>query len=167
MSCCGQTLKSALTSRVRNDQAQRLGSQRQDAGEGLMCPAGAGDIAFDVYGRPVSQKTLRLDDAACSQYTEWSAARRIEVENFVRPQVGICAAGQRGAADFMGVGRDLIPQDLYGTGYEGNFVRHYPTPNNAPWDQEPNCPSDTSYLAVPRVQPWTGSMDATSKTWRG
>lgn len=161
----GQTLKAAITERVRLDQAQRLSSQRMDAGEGLMCPAGAGDIAFDIYGRPASQKTLYLADAACSNYTEWSAARRIEVENFVRPNLAICAAGQRGASDFMGVGRDIIPQDLYLTGNEGNFVRFYNTPNDAPWDQEPNCPR-IPYRDHP-VQPFTFSHDATSKTWRG
>lgn len=167
MSGSGQTLKSALTSRVRIDQAERLASQRQNAGEGLTCPAGAGHIAFDIYGRPAPQSTLLLNDAACSNYTQYSAARRIEVENFVRPQVGICAAGQRGAADFQGVGRDLIPQNLYGTGFEGNFVRHYNTPNNAPWDVTPDCPGQKTYSSLPRVQPWTGSHDATSKTWRG
>ena len=128
-----QTLKSAIDSRVRTDQASRLGSQRQNLGEGLMCPAGAGDIAFDIYGRPADQNTLRLTDAACSQYTKFSARRRIEIENNERPYLPVCAAGLRGAADYMGVGRDLLPQNLYGEGYQGNMVRHYPTATNMPW----------------------------------
>lgn len=154
-----QTLKSALAARVRDDQAYRLGSQRQNLGEGMMCPAGAGDLANDIYGRPVSQKTLLLDDAACSNYTEWSAARRIAVENQERPYLPVCAAGLRGAGDFMGVGRDMTVQNMYGTGMEGNFVRNYSTPNNMPPDGPagPRAP----YTQRP-VQPWTGSMDATS-----
>ena len=160
-----QTLKSALDSRVRLDQASRLGSQRQNLGEGLMCVAGAGDIANDVYGRPVSQKTLLLNDSACSQYTEWSAARRIEVENNERPYLPVCAAGLRGAADWMGVGRDLIPQNLYGEGYQGNMIRHYDTANNAPWDSGPVGPNAPYYFK--KIQPFSYSMDASSNLWRG
>ncbi|MGV9199366.1 MAG: hypothetical protein ACOC4M_11165, partial [Promethearchaeia archaeon] len=106
-----QSLKSALDARVRIDQSERLGSQRQNLGEGLMCPAGSGDIMNDVYGRPVDQNTLLLNDSACSNYTKWSSARRIEVENMERPYMPICAAGLRGAGDYMGKGRDLLPQN--------------------------------------------------------
>ena len=160
-----QTLKSALDARVRLDQASRLGSQRQNLGEGLMCVAGGGDIAFDVYGRPVSQKTLRLNDAACSNYTEWSSARRIEVENLERPYLPVCAAGLRGAADWMGVGRDNIPQNLYGEGYQGNMIRHYDTPNNAPWAEGPHTPRKQYYFK--QIQPFSYSHDATTHLWRG
>lgn len=153
-----QSLKSALGSRVRNDQAERLGSQRQNLGEGLMCPAGSGDIAFDIYGRPASQNTLHLADASCSHYTEFSAARRIEVENNERPYLPICAAGLRGAGDFMGVGRDVLPQNLYGEGYQGNMVRHYPTANNMQWDS-PTGPRVPFYQR--QIQPFSFSMDAT------
>ena len=59
-----QTLKSAIDSRVDVGQTWRLGSQRQNLGEGLMCPAGAGDIAFDIYGRPADQNTLTLTDSS-------------------------------------------------------------------------------------------------------
>ncbi len=160
---CTQTLKSALDSRVRIDQAERLGSQRQNLGEGLMCPAGSHAIANDVYGRPVSQNTLLLNDAACGNYTEFSARRRIEIENQERPYVPVCAAGLRGAGDFMGVGRDFQPQNLYGTGYQGNMVRHYPSANNAP----PSCgPKGPRYpYAVKRVQPFSFSMDASSNNF--
>lgn len=160
-----QTLKSALDARVRVDQATRLGSQRQDLGEGLMCPASAGDIAHDVYGRPVSQKSLLLNDSACSHYTEFSAQRRLGVENMERPYIPVCAAGLRGAADFMGKGRDQLPQNLYGTGYDGNMVRHYPTANNGPWHEAPACNRPGYYHK--KIQPWTGSHDATGHVWRG
>ena len=160
-----QSLKSALDSRVRLDQAYRLGSQRQNLGEGLMCPAGSGDIAFDIYGRPVSQTTLLLNDSACSNYTMWSSARRIEVENMERPYLPICAAGLRGAGDFMGRGRDNLPQDLYGEGYQGNMIRHYNTPNNAPWSEGPQGPNPPYYMKP--IQPFAFSHDATGHLWRG
>lgn len=160
-----QTLKSALQTRVRVDRADRLGSQRQNLGEGMMCPAGAQSIAFDIFGRPVNQNTLLLNDSACSNYTIFSAERRIEVENMERPYIPICAAGNRGASDFMGMARDNLPQNLYGDGYSGNFVRNYPTANNSPWES-PNVPSKPFYHT--RIQPWDGSMDATSiSVYRG
>lgn len=154
-----QTLKSALQTRVRDDRASRLGSQRQNLGEGMMCPASAQNIAFDIFGRPANQNTLLLDDSACSNYTIFPARRRIEVENMERPYIPICAAGNRGAADFMGVARDLLPQNIYGEGYGGNMVRHYDTANNSVW--EPNEPSPTGYYQR-RIQPFDFSMDATS-----
>lgn len=160
-----QTLKSALDARVEVAQAGRLGSQRQNLGEGLMCPAGSGDIAFDIYGRPVDQNTLRLTDSACSNYTKFSSARRIEIENQERPYLPICAAGLRGAADFLGKGRDNLPQNLYGEGYSGNMVRHYPTANNAPWSQGPQGPLPP--YTMKQVQPFSYSHDASSHLWRG
>lgn len=160
-----QSLKSALDSRVRIDQSERLGSQRQNLGEGLMCPAGSGDIQFDIYGRPASQKTLRLTDSSCSNYTEWSARRRIEVENMERPYLPVCAAGLRGASDMMGKGRDLLPQNLYGEGYQGNMVRHYPTANNYQPSEGPQGPSVSYYQK--QIQPFSYSHDATNKLFRG
>lgn len=129
-----------------------------------MCVAGAGNIAFDIFGRPANQNTLRLDDSACSNYTQFPARRLMEIENAARPYLNICAAGNRGASDAMGVGRDRAVQNVYGDGYGGNFVRHYDNASNAPWER----PMD----AIPpyyqqRVQPWTGSMDATGYVYRG
>lgn len=159
-----QTLKSALDARVNIGQSERLGSQRQNLGEGLMCPAGSGDIAFDIYGRPADQNTLLLNDSACSHYTKWSAARRLEVENQERPYMPICAAGLRGAADYMGVGRDNLPQNLYGEGYQGNMVRHYATATNMPPDG-PSMPNPPYYQK--QIQPFTYSHDATAHFYRG
>jgi len=160
-----QSLKSALTSRVNIGQSERLGSQRQNLGEGLMCVAGAGDIAFDIYGRPADQNTLRLTDSACSNYTKFSAGRRIEIENMERPYLPICAAGLRGAGDYMGKGRDLIPQNLYGEGYQGNMVRHYPTATNMPWSEGPQGPNPPYYQK--QIQPFAYSMDSSSHDYRG
>ena len=160
-----QTLKASLVSRVSPGQVSRLSSQRQNLGEGLMCPAGAGDLQNDVYGRPVSQNTLLLDDASCSNYTIFPAARRIQVENNERPYLPICAAGLRGAGDFMGVARDVLPQNIYGTGNQGNMIRHYPTPNNAQWDQGPHLPRVPFYQK--KIQPFSYSMDGSLFAYRG
>lgn len=165
MSGTTQTLKSALDSRVRIDQTQRLGSQRQNLGEGLMCPAGSGDIFFDIYGRPSDQNTLFLNDSACSNYTKWSTQRRIEVENNERPYLPVCAAGLRGAGDYMGKGRDNLPQNLYGEGYQGNMVRHYPTANNMPWDDTKAKPNLFYYQK--QIQPFSFSHDGSTHLWRG
>ena len=165
MSNTTQSLKSALDARVRVDQASRLGSQRQNLGEGLMCPAGSGDIHFDVYGRPADQTTLHVADAACSHYTKYSSARRIQVENNERPYLPICAAGLRGAGDYMGKGRDNIPQNLYGMGYQGNMVRHYPTANGMPWPEGSQHPSVPYYQK--QIQPFSFSHDASSHLYRG
>lgn len=165
MSASTQTLKSALDARVRNDQASRLGSQRQNLGEGLMCPAGAGYIHNDVYGRPVSQNTLLLNDSACSNYTEFSAQRRIEVENNERPYLPVCAAGLRGAADYMGVGRDILPQNLYGEGYQGNMIRHYNNATNSVPSEGPQGPNPAYYQK--QIQPFSYSHSADSNLWRG
>lgn len=159
-----QTLKAATDSRVRQDQTSRLASQRANLGESMMCPAGAGDIANDVYGRPVSQTTLRLTDSACSNYTMYSAGRRIEVENMERPYLPICAAGNRGAADLMGFGRDILPQNLYGEGFQGNMVRQYPTRNNYPWSEGPQGPNLPYYQK--QIQPFTYSHDGTGHIFR-
>ena len=161
-----QTLKSAQQMRVRQDRADRLGSSRQNLGEGLMCPAGSGSIAFDIFGRPANQNTLTLTDSACSNYTQFSSARRIEIENSERPYLNICAAGNRGNSDALGMSRDKLPQNVYGTGFAGNFVRHYDTPGNAPWEQA--LPQNVSQFYQARVQPFDFSLDATDNSiYRG
>lgn len=159
-----QTLKSSLDKRVRIDQVQRLSSQRQDLGEELMCPAGS-TISFDIYGRPATLNTLPIQQpyaASCGRST-YTAAELMGFESNQRPYVPICAAGLRGAADFMGVGRDQMPQNLYGDGYRGNFVRTYPTANNAPYYSEPIRMQNPSLWNKP-VQSFSFSMDGTSKT---
>lgn len=160
-----QTLKSSVHGRVRTDQALRLGSQSRHLGEGIYCPAGAGDIFFDQYMRPVSQNTLHLNDSSCSNYTSFSARRRIHIENMERPYATVCSAGYRGGGGLMGAGRDLHPQDMYGLGTRGNMVRHYDSANNTPPSQGPApAPSSCSYRTV---QPFSHSHDATGYAWRG
>ncbi len=168
----GQSLKAAMQSRVVQAQSERLGSQRQNLGEGLTCPAGSGNIHHDIYGRPVTQNTLDLRDSACSHYLI-NASEYMQYETNHRPHLPICAAGLRGASDMMGVGRDLIPQNLYNSGYNpalpadkqdlgnfrGDFERTYGTPNNAPPQHKWPLPRADPYDRW--FQPWDLSLDAT------
>lgn len=133
-----QTLKSANLVRVDAGRSTTLYSSSRMLGESLMCPASAQELQNDIYGRPASQQTLPVNlDASCAQGTMYPAHRMIAVENQNRPYVPICAAGMRGGGDLMGVGRNLISQDLYGFGRQADFVRQYPTPNNSPWERAP------------------------------
>lgn len=138
-----QTLKSSNSTRVDTGRSVTLYSAARSLGESLMCPASAQDLQNDIYGRPASQQTLPVNlDASCAQGSMYPAYRQIAVENQNRPYIPVCAAGMRGGGDMQGVGRDLVPQDLYGFGRQGDFVRTYPTANNAPWDTpEPKGPN--------------------------
>ena len=174
----GQSLKASLQSRVINAQSERLSSQRQNLGEGLTCPAGSGNIHHDVYGRPVTQNTLDLRDSACSHYLI-DAAEFMQYETNHRPHLPICAAGRRGASDMMGVGRDLIPQNLYAFSYDptrpkgdqdlgdfrGQFERTYGTPNNAPPQGNWRIPRQAPYDKT--VQAYDFSNDGTSGAFAG
>lgn len=137
-----QTLKASNLVRVDAGRSKVLYSASRTLGESLMCPASAQDLQNDVYGRPASQQTLPVNlDASCAQGSMYPARRMISVENQNRPYIPICAAGMRGG-DTMGVGRNLMAQDLYGFGRQGDMVRQYPTANNAPWDlPEPKRPN--------------------------
>jgi hypothetical protein len=145
------SLKSALVTRVDQGRSTTLYSASRSLGESLMCPASAQELQNDIYGRPASQQTLSVNlDASCAQGTMYPSWRMIAVENQNRPYIPICAAGMRGGGDTQGVGRDLVPQDLYGFGQGGNFVRQYPTMNNAPFDFPP--PKQPNYhwkLTIP------------------
>lgn len=154
-----QSLKSANLVRVDVGRSTTLYSAARSLGESLMCPAAAQDLQNDVYGRPASQNTLPVNlDASCAQGTLYPAYRQIAIENQNRPYIPICAAGMRGGGDMMGVGRDLVPQDLYGFGRSGDFVRQYNTPNNAPWDAP--APRQPNYSRR-MEQPFSFTHDAT------
>jgi hypothetical protein len=135
-------------------------------GESLMCPASAQNLQNDIYGRPASQQTLPVNlDASCAQGSMFPAYRQIAIENQNRPYIPVCAAGMRGGGDMMGVGRDLVPQDLYGFGRGGDFVKDYPTANNAPWDNPQ--PAQPNYYRR-MEQPFSLTHDATiSAYYRG
>lgn len=125
-----QSLKSALSDRVRLDRTTREYAARYNLGEGIFCPAGGGDLNYDIYGRPSNTKTLNLNDASCSNYTGISSERYISYENNQRPYLPISGAGSRGEGDLMAKGRDIFPQRIYGK-ENAVFHQYYPTPNNA------------------------------------
>lgn len=129
-----QTLKAASESRVRTDYTSWAAAGRIQGHFYDTCPASSHDLMNDVYGRPVNQNTLDMRSADCNAYAPHpqTAHDHIQRENNERPYLPIAAAGMRGAGDFMGVGRDLIPQDLYGDGTRGNFVRHGSCANQLP-----------------------------------
>jgi len=128
-----------------------------------MCPASAQDLQNDVYGRPASQQTLPVNlDASCAMGSMYPSYRMIAVENQNRPYIPICAAGMRGGGDLMGVGRNLMAQDLYGFGRQGDMVKQYPTANNAPWDL-PQARRPNYHFRV--EQPSTLSMDSSKSAY--
>jgi hypothetical protein len=158
-----QTLKSSNHIRVDQGKAHHLAAARFNLGEPLLCAASAQNLQHDIYGRPASQNTLTVNlDASCGQLSQYPASRHIAIENQTRPYLPICTAGLRGAGDLAGYGRDLMPQDLYGEGNRGNFVRHYSTANNSPYEWEKNA-SPPQYYSHRKEQPFTFSHDA-SKT---
>lgn len=121
-----QTLKSASESRVRTDTTSWHAAGRIQGHFYDTCPASSHHLMNDEYGRPVNQNTLDMRSAECHPHAPnpQTAQNHIQRENNERPYLPVAAAGMRGAADFMGKSRDLIPQDLYGDGTRGNFVRH-------------------------------------------
>ena len=158
-----QTLKSANLTRVDAGRGIVLYSASRTLGESLMCPASAQELQNDIYGRPASQQTLPVNlDASCAQGTVYPAFRQIAIENQVRPYIPICTAGMRGGGDLMGNGRNLIPQDLYGFGRSGDFIRTYKTQNNAP----PEFPSPKKPNYYWRMeQPFSFTTDATKSAY--
>ena len=159
-----QTLKSGLVVRVDQGRSTSLYSASRSLGESLMCPANAQNLQNDVYGRPASQQTLPVNlDASCAMGSMYPAPRMIAVENQNRPYIPICAAGMRGgSADGMGVGRNLMAQDLYGFGQSGNFVRTYPTKNDAPFDFPPPARPNYHWRMD---QPFTFTQDSTKSAY--
>lgn len=129
-----QTLKSASEHRVRTDYTEWHAAGRIQGHFYDTCPAGSHNLQNDEYGRPVNQNTLDMRSADCNPHAPHpqSAHSHIQRENNERPYIPIAASGMRGAGDFMGRSRDLIPQDLYGDGTRGNFVRHGYNGNHLP-----------------------------------
>lgn len=129
-----QTLKSASEQRVRTDYAIWNAAGRMQGHFYATCPTGSHDLQNDIYGRPANRNTLDTRSAECNARADLNdtAAGHIQRENNERPYVPIAAAGMRGAGDLMAVGRDLMPQDLYGEGNRGNFVRHGMYANHLP-----------------------------------
>lgn len=125
-----QTLKSAAQPRVNVGVSNNQAGARIAGHYTALCGSSNPDLMNDVYGRAVPNLTLDMRGAPeCDAYMPpgQSSMNHITRENLERPYVAISPEGSRGAGDLMGVGRDVMPQDLYGTGLRGNFVR-YGTP---------------------------------------
>lgn len=122
-----QTLKSVSSSRVNVGASNNLASSRFSGHSSAFCIASAPDLQNDVYGRNVGSLGVDMRGAPeCNAYMPHgqSATDHIMRENLERPYLPIAPEGARGGGDLMGKGRDMIPQDLYGMGIRGNFVRH-------------------------------------------
>jgi hypothetical protein len=102
-------------------------------GEKEMC-ASSGKLTRDIYGREVTGNTLATNkDPSCSNhYSEFPVSRTMASESYLLPYVPTAPAGYRNGHDFMGVGRDHIPKNLYGRAPYSGFSKEYPTLNNAP-----------------------------------
>lgn len=122
------SLKSAITTRVNPANAERLFQEGRSLGNPAVCPRSAQEIDVDVYGRPQGgsrYRLLELKDPACSHFV-YTLNSRLKHENAERPILGPCNPGDRGAGDFLyGSIRDRFPQNLYGQGDRGKFVRNY------------------------------------------
>lgn len=160
-------MKSARNERVDVGRAQRIAAARLNGGYGELCPASAGALRHDVYGRRVNQNTLKLDSPDCHWYTDnYNVQQRLATENIVERSASypILPAGRRGGADTMGAGRDLQPMNLYGEGRDGSFVRHYATANNQPESNTTGCGYGYGYTTT---QPYTFSHDASNSSTYG
>jgi hypothetical protein len=123
-----QTIKSAAQPRVNVGVTQNQAGARQAGHYDALCIAGAPFLQNDIFGRNVGHLgvDMRGGGAECNNYLPpgQTVKSHITRENLERPYVQIGPEGSRGSSDLMGKGRDVIPQDLYGTGMRGNFVRH-------------------------------------------
>lgn len=162
-----QSLKSASNVRVSTGKAENLYGFTRNLGESLLCSAGAQYLQSDIYGRPANQNTLTVNlDAACAQGTQFPTYRYLQVENMQRPYLPIAASGLRGAADFQGVGRDLIPQNLYGiNSSRANMSRIYNNRSNQPWEWEQVMQTEPRFYQIQKIQPNDMSHDASTSVF--
>ena len=122
-----QTLKSASQTRVNVGVSQNSAGARMAGHYGALCGAGDPDLQNDIFGRPVGH--LGVDMRGSPQCDAFmppgqSSMNHITRENLERPYIAIAPEGARGGGDLMGVSRNTMPQDLYGNGMRGNFIRH-------------------------------------------
>lgn len=122
-----QTLKSASQPRTNVGVSNNQALARLNGHFSALCGASNPDISNDIFGRNVPNLTIDMRGAPeCDPYMPpgQSSMNHITRENLERPYIAIAPEGARGAGDLLGVGRDVMPQDLYGTGIRGNFVRY-------------------------------------------
>jgi hypothetical protein len=152
------SMKAARLERVDPETARKLYTESRTMAHPMLCPAGATHIAHDEYGRPAIQTTLPIGkDASCAMGSSQPINRVLARENYERPYTPIADPGLMGSGDMAAWGRNRMPQNLYGNGYGGNFVRHYPTQANRQADEPSTC--QQTYPGYPRE--YDGSMGAT------
>lgn len=148
------SMKAVRLDRVDPETARKRYTESRTMAHPFLCPAGATHIAHDEYGRPAIQTTLPIGkDASCAMGSSQPLDRVLARENYERPHMPIANPG---IGDMAGWGRNRMPQNLYGTGYGGNFVRHYPGPVNRQADEAPQC--QQTYPGYPRE--YDGTMAA-------
>lgn len=140
-----QSIKSATQTRVNTGVSNNQAMARLNGQYTALCGASNPDLQNDVYGRNVGHLGVDMRGAPeCNAYMPpgQSVMDHITRENIERPYIQIAPEGARGAGDLMSKGREFIPQDLYGFGNRGNFVRHgYPgltlAPFQSPYERPP------------------------------
>ena len=154
-----QDMKAATTTRVDVGQANKLYSESRNLPQPAMCPAGAQNLNYDIYGRPVgiAHQGVLLNDSSCSDYV-YPSYKRILHESAERPYIATAPAGLRGGGDTMfgRSARDHMPRQLYSASDRGDFVRHF----SGVTDRAPhqNFPNQALY---PMMSPSSLSHDAT------
>ena len=122
-----QTLKSASQPRVNVGVSMNQAGARQAGHYVALCGTGNPDLQNDIFGRPVGSLGVDMRGAPeCDPYmpSGQSSMNHITRENLERPYISIAPEGARQQGDLMGKGRDIVPQDLYGTGLRGNYIRY-------------------------------------------
>jgi hypothetical protein len=120
------TLKSASQPRVNLGVSMNQAGARMAGHYSALCSTGNPDLQNDIFGRPVGSLGVDMRGAPeCDVYmpSGQSSMNHITRENLERPYVAIAPEGARGTGDLMGKGRQTMPQDLYGEGLRGNFIR--------------------------------------------
>lgn len=159
-----QNLKSASQPRVNVGVTRNQAIARLNGHFDSLCPTSAPDLQNDIYGRNVGHLgvDMRGGGAECNNYLPpgQSSFDHITRENLERPYAYIGPEGARGGSDLMGVGRSLMPQDLFGFGIAGNFVRYGQPGLTLPDQYFPVSPSPI--LRKEQETYWPASHDTTS-----
>jgi hypothetical protein len=131
------SMKSANTTRVDLDRANKLYSESRAMGNPQMCPITAINPDADVYSRPLGgagYRMLNMSVPECSTYN-YSTQRMLMHENALRPMLGPCSPDNMGGGDFLlGSSRDAQPSNVYGEGTRGHFQTMQRPQDSIPYD---------------------------------
>uniref|UniRef100_A0A6C0JQY2 Uncharacterized protein n=1 Tax=viral metagenome TaxID=1070528 RepID=A0A6C0JQY2_9ZZZZ len=154
-----RSFKAAITTRVNTEQASKLFNESRQMGNPMTCPGSAINIDVDEFSRPLGGAGYRmayLNDPSCSSFV-YPVGRKIRHENSERPILGPCNPGDRGAGDFLyGSVRDRYPENIYGHGTRGNFVKSHGT-------VEEGYPTYATNYSSSAARPLTISHDALTR----